>query len=288
MEGIGFCMHWGFSPAINCFEKCDNVNVLNDDDDINVLISQCGGDGRHLLKSIADAALLNGFRQRENTINFYVHEKEKENLARTVLWLTLICETGISQRERMEIFLDLMGNTLNRDKSSEYLENISKELIQLVTDDDKCESVIKELVNFETLRFKERDDLEEIFSTWMKAHKFDIEKLRDDRMRGHLKERYDFRKNVVDWDYQMELKNFCKMMNQNEYRGWRLNGVAFETRLAVGSIPNRTLNSYTEGKTKVGRDSIEVRGFWGDIINSPYIGYGNEVHKEPEASRFTK
>jgi len=209
-------------------------------------------------------------------------------LARTVLWLTLICETGISQRERMEIFLDLMGNTLNRDKSSEYLENISKELIQLVTDDDKCESVIKELVNFETLRFKERDDLEEIFSTWMKAHKFDIEKLRDDRMRGHLKERYDFRKNVVDWDYQMELKNFCKMMNQNEYRGWRLNGVAFETRLAVGSIPNRTLNSYTEGKTKVGRDSIEVRGFWGDIINSPYIGYGNEVHKEPEASRFTK
>jgi len=188
----------------------------------------------------------------------------------------------------MEIFLDLMGNTLNRDKSSEYLENISKELIQLVTDDDKCESVIKELVNFETLRFKERDDLEEIFSTWMKAHKFDIEKLRDDRMRGHLKERYDFRKNVVDWDYQMELKNFCKMMNQNEYRGWRLNGVAFETRLAVGSIPNRTLNSYTEGKTKVGRDSIEVRGFWGDIINSPYIGYGNEVHKEPEASRFTK
>jgi len=213
MEGIGFIMLWGYSPAINCFEKCDNVNILNDEDDVNVLISQCGGDSRHLLKSLADAALLNGFRQRENTINFYIHEKEKENLARMVLFLTLFCETGMSQRERMEIFLDLMGNCLIRDKSSEYLENISKELIQLITEDDKCESVLKELVNFETLRYKERDDLEDIFSSYMKAHAFDIERLRDTRMRGHLKDRYDFRKNVVDWDYQMDLKNYCPLIN---------------------------------------------------------------------------
>jgi len=206
-------MLWGYSPAINCFEKCDNVNILNDEDDVNVLISQCGGDSRHLLKSLADAALLNGFRQRENTINFYIHEKEKENLARMVLFLTLFCETGMSQRERMEIFLDLMGNCLIRDKSSEYLENISKELIQLITEDDKCESVLKELVNFETLRYKERDDLEDIFSSYMKAHAFDIERLRDTRMRGHLKDRYDFRKNVVDWDYQMDLKNYCPLIN---------------------------------------------------------------------------
>jgi len=168
---------------------------------------------RHLLKSLADAALLNGFRQRENTINFYIHEKEKENLARMVLFLTLFCETGISQRERMEIFLDLMGNCLIRDKSSEYLENISKELIQLITEDDKCESVLKELVNFETLKFKERDDLEDIFSSYMKAHPFDIERLRDNRLRGHLKDRYDFRKNLVDWDYQMDLKNYCPILN---------------------------------------------------------------------------
>ena len=64
--------------------------------------------------------------------------------------------------------------------------------------------------------------------------------------------------------------------------------MAFETRLAVGSIPNRTLQSYTEGKSKIGRDSIEVRGFWGDIINSPFIGFGNEIWKEPEASIFKK
>jgi dynein assembly factor 3 len=31
-----------------------------------------------------------------------------------------------------------------------------------------------------------------------------------------------------------------------------------------------------------------VRGFWGDIINSPYMSYGNEIHKEPERTRFFK
>lgn len=129
MEGIGFILLWGFTPAVNAFEKCENVDVIKDDDEINVLISQTGGDGRHLFKSLADAALLNGFRQRENPINFYIHEKDKENLARVILLMTIICETGISQRERSEIFLDLFGNSLIRDKTSEYLEEVSKELI---------------------------------------------------------------------------------------------------------------------------------------------------------------
>jgi dynein assembly factor 3 len=39
--------------------------------------------------------------------------------------------------------------------------------------------MIKDLVSFECLKFKERDDLEDIFSSYLKAHPFDIEKLRD-------------------------------------------------------------------------------------------------------------
>ena len=31
-----------------------------------------------------------------------------------------------------------------------------------------------------------------------------------------------------------------------------------------------------------------VRGFWGDIINSPYFSFGNEIWKEPERTRFLK
>ena len=53
-------------------------------------------------------------------------------------------------------------------------------------------------------------------------------------MRGLFKERYDYRKNLVDWDYSMGIKDFAKHMTPREYKEWRLNGIGFETRLAVG------------------------------------------------------
>lgn len=31
-----------------------------------------------------------------------------------------------------------------------------------------------------------------------------------------------------------------------------------------------------------------VRGFWGDIIQSPYIPFGLEIKKEPENTLFKK
>jgi len=56
------------------------------------------------------------------------------------------------------------------------------------------------------LKFKERDHLQEIFQSWDGRVPFDIEQLRDQRLRYHYKERYDYRLNLVDWDYQMFLK----------------------------------------------------------------------------------
>lgn len=109
--------------------------------------------------------------------------------------------------------------------------------------------MIKDIVEWDTLKFKDRDEIEDVFSSWLKCHVFDIEKMRDQRMRGFYKERYDFRKNLVDWDYSMGIKDFAKHMNMREYKDWRLQGIAFETRLAVGNIPNRTLNSFIEGKS---------------------------------------
>jgi dynein assembly factor 3 len=56
-----------------------------------------------------------------------------------------------------------------------------------------------------------------------------------------------------------------------------LTGIAFETRLSTGMTPNRTLSSFIPGKKKKSGDKIMVRGFWGDIINGPYIPLGMEV-----------
>jgi dynein assembly factor 3, axonemal len=190
---------WGFSPAINCFANVDNIDVEDDSKEINVLLSETGGDARHLLKSITDILPLK--HNRTKPINFYIHEKQKENLGRLILFLTLVCETGISMRERMEMYLDLFGNCLIRDKTSSYLEGITHELIQLVTEHEKCTSMLKPIFDFSTLKFKERDELEDVLSGYLLAHKYDIESLRDQRMRAHFKERYDHRRNLVDWNY---------------------------------------------------------------------------------------
>lgn len=49
--------------------------------------------------------------------------------------------------------------------------------------------------------------MEDVFKTYLKRVPFDIEKLRDQRLRHHFAERYDFRRNAVDWDYQFHLKD---------------------------------------------------------------------------------
>jgi hypothetical protein len=39
--------------------------------------------------------------------------------------------------------------------------------------------MLKDIVNFDNLSYKDRDEMEEIFSSYLKKHVFDMEKLRD-------------------------------------------------------------------------------------------------------------
>ena len=162
------------TPAINAFKGVADVDVNKTKDEVNILFSEIGGDGRHVFKTIGDLAI-EVEEEREQPINLYIHETKKENLARLLLFLTLFCETGMSIRERMELFLDYFANALIRDRSANYLDEIVPELIKLVTDDERCESVIKEIIDFETIKFKDRDEIEDVISSWLTAHPFDIE-----------------------------------------------------------------------------------------------------------------
>lgn len=59
--------------------------------------------------------------------------------------------------------------------------------------------------------------------------------------------------------------------------------------MASNQQPNRTMGSFVPGETKNKmRDKVMVRGFWGDIVQSPYIPFGIELWKEPEATMFKK
>ena len=70
-----------------------------------------------------------------------------------------------------------------------------------MTEDPRCQNALKDVVSFDLLRFKERDEMEDVISSYHDKHPFDIEKMRDNRLRALFKERYDFRRNLTDWDY---------------------------------------------------------------------------------------
>lgn len=247
-EALGFIHFYGLTPSIDWF-KGSEIDLSDDSKAVNVLLSECA-DIRHILASLSAAYPLAGDKTkvRAKPITIYLHDKQLENLARALLFLTLICETSLSKRERMELFLDLYSNCMIREKSDAYLQSVLNELIQLVTEDERCHSVLREMVKFDQLKFKDRDEIEDIISAWYSNHPYDIEQLRDTRCRAHFKERYDVRKNIIDWDYTMYVKKWAPLMNNREYMGWRQTGTAFETRLATNNTANRTFSSYVPGR----------------------------------------
>ena len=147
----------------------------------------------------------------------------------------------------MELFIDLYSNCLIRDKTDQYMQGVLNELIQLVTEDSRCPSVLRNYVHMDSLKFKERDELEDVISSYYNTHPFDIEKQHQQRVRYHLKERYDFRLNMFDWDYNMYVKTLAPYIHPREYKIWRNTGLAFEWRLTENKIPNRTFSSYIPG-----------------------------------------
>jgi len=59
--------------------------------------------------------------------------------------------------------------------------------------------------------------------------------------------------------------------------------LAFEQRFSKYNEPNRTLASYVDGKKKGDKTSCLVRGYWGDIMVSPYIALGTKCdYKQAE------
>lgn len=83
---------------------------------------------------------------------------------------------------------------------------------------------------------------------------------------------------MMDWDFQNCLKPCCGIIHWLHYKEFGHTGVAYETRLASYDTPNRTLASYTEAKDRSKGTTIMQRGFWGDIINSPYHAFGTTTH----------
>jgi len=248
------------------------------DEPANILIAG-GADIRHILKTVA--------RRRRTApgrkLRFFVHESHHEVHARHILLLQVINNTSMNVRERMETFLSLYGNTLVREKDSLYVSDIGSEFVDLVTDESS--HPLTGVVDLSHLKFKDRDILQDIFKGWDKAIPFDIEALRDQRCRGYYRERFDYRKNMMDFDYTGWVKQVAGIIHWYHFKEFCYSGVAFETRLASYNTPNRTLASYLEAMGSAGT-TVQVRGFWGDIINTPYHTFGTTADPIDKARLF--
>lgn len=313
-DAIGFLQFWGNSPALDLLsdqqasaygpaaEKTVASGIYEQkkegggeegggddepmpwplpegDETINILIIG-GADMRHLVKTVSR-------RRRQHAgqrLRFFLHESHHEVLARHLLFLQIVNNKALPVRERMEIFLSLYGNTLVRERDSTYVNDIASEFVELVTDNST--HPLAEIVDLTQLKYRDRDVLQDIFKGWFKGVTFDVESLREMRCRGYYRERYDYRKNLMDWDYTTYIKECAGIINWFHYKEFCHTGVAFETRLASYKSPNQTLASYTEGKDRAKGTTVQVRGFWGDIINSPYHAFCTTTNPEDRARLF--
>jgi dynein assembly factor 3 len=249
LNSIGFVNMWGVTPAVNLLNN-EYINVCNSSKDINILLNN-SNDFRHVLKTVS--SFLEHLNNKnitvsQNKLHFYFFETNLTNIARTILFLNIINDTRFSIRDRVEFVMEIYGNTLLSARTVLYLEKVYKNLIKFITNDDKYSGPLKKILDFSQLTFKERDELSDIFENYSSKLPFDIEKYRDDRLRYHYKDRYDYRENLADWDYNMNMRNFAGIVKSRHYYDFRRTGISFELRICKYNFPNRTMCSYIPGR----------------------------------------
>ncbi|XP_038121479.1 dynein assembly factor 3, axonemal homolog [Culex quinquefasciatus] len=272
-------MFWGFSEALDLYEEYRKSLDTSEDipPELNILLFGLG-DPRHVLKSAA-RAFKHGTR-----LNFYLLEGCLELVARNLLLTTVAFESGqlLSIRGKVHLFMDLFGNTLVRPFSSGYLNAKAAVLTRMVTDLEWGERIAP-IFSLEGLRYKERDQLEDVFHFWTnrEKHVFNVAHYWDARVRAALGTRYDNKMGAFDWDLHMRLReNGAKQVCPQEYKHWRDTGIAFTFPEYEQSDPNKTM---AVGLSRNG-DSYMHRGLVGDISTGPYISFGVKCPEEKLAS----
>jgi dynein assembly factor 3, axonemal len=272
MESLGHYGFWGLSATFDFCELLDNAGALESgtDEPIRILLVQ-PGDIRHILTTISRRRRLLSSRR---PIHFYLLESLVEIIGRDLLLLECINDFEVPIRQRANIFLEIFGNVKVQDRTCRYVEQLGYQLRELVA---HSTGRLEDLVDLSLLKYRDKDELETVFKGYSRSVPFDIETLWDTRLRGYYKERYDSRKALADWDWHYSIKEVASIVHVKLYKDWRLRGVAFEFGDQTYTEPNRTFLSYAPGVMKVGKDKgmkKEVKGYWSDVIVSPYFTFG--------------
>lgn len=167
--------------------------------------------------------------------------------------------------------MELYGNTLVKPSTNTYLIKKSAQLIDIITD-DLVRQYCLPIIQFNALKYKEKDSIENIFKYWKNNIDFNITKMWDLRVRNYLGVRYDCRKNVFDWDLHMCIHHIDggERITNQEYMYWRDTGIAYTFLETDCTEPNYT---FALALLKDG-DKITALNYYGDIINGPFPSFG--------------
>ena len=296
---------WGVSPALDLCDvvrrcRADQATAEEEappdasDAPFSALLVGTN-DPRHIVTTLARARRHFGPALGERSLKFHVYESTMAEAARHVLLLCVLMSDDLPPSERVERFLEIFMNATLRESTAELVERLAARLERVVgavfageaDAPDIASDRVCRVFDFSLLKFKEKDELMECFRSWRgRAARIDAVATRDARLRKYYDDRYDHRKNVVDWDYNMRVDAAgAGVIHFKHFAQFRLAGVAYPVREATFPKTNPSLLSVARGTTKEFKDrdladrgrSVETRGFWGDILNSPYHCFGTDA-----------
>lgn len=263
-------MYWGYTEALDFhkeFYQLTDETEENSPNELHILLIG-SGDPRHILKTLTKS------HTYATKIIFYMLEGCWEIIARNMLLLNIALEqpTELSIKGKTHLFMDIYGNALIRPASYNYICSKASHYANAITDLDYAREVMPLLI-FDSLKFSERDNLQNIFDFWQSKEEncFQMSKYWENRVRGDLQQRYDSRNGAFDWDLHMKLKDYgAGQICPQEYKHWRDIGVAFVFPEYEQVHGNKTLSA---GLMRYG-DHYKHRGYLGDIHVGPFCTFG--------------
>ncbi|QDZ24532.1 dynein assembly factor [Chloropicon primus] len=319
MDKLGAHFLWGYSSALDLLGDAGSeadvgrLQVVQEGEDSNPkgkeiwALQVCAGDCRHVLRTLS--SLFRGQSGQGLVMGFKIYEKEVELLARQMLLLHIALDTQVDLKERVELFLEVHGNLELTGKAEKAVDAYAKQLEDWITSLKPAQSgSLLRYFDVSELKYQEKDELLRVFKSWRMTKEVNAQALWDYRARKLYGDRYDFRKNLIDWDYHMRLsgkdeegennviKSNKSIIHHVHFRRWRMSGNSHEFRDKKYDAPNRTLMSTIASRLEQYKDrnmnakgaSVSAYGYFGDIQNPPYSSFGLDSWDEQEKERLFK
>ena len=227
----------------------------------------------------AEVEAATALRRAKRPLHFYVAEGSADVLARHVLLLQLAFAWDVPLRLRAHTWLEVYGNALVQERTATALSDLAPALISLVCDGAAgagVDPMLARILDFSQLKGRSRDAICAAFEGYrLRNLAPDVASERDIRIRKILGPRYDHQKGVVAWDYAERIKAHAPIIHGQLYRPFRKTGIAYEFGDQSYAVTNRSLLSFSEVRMgdRKGPSALR-RGFWCDLVSTPYIAGG--------------